>query len=189
MTLEPFVEHGGEVPRRLRVGTLRHDISDVPGQSRAERNRTPDPSHGFQVGPAPVARLDPRLLAALSLNRTHQSEGHGQCWACPVPFLDEPEAPLRKQAERLGVAVYGSTVGRGSDAQPKPRYRDFVNVHSNSAAITNRGLRRAKQQVALDAIPRCSTPRCRKRVSINRRWGQMAPVSNRCPSCRKRSVV
>ncbi len=33
----------------------------------------------------------------------------------PILRLDESEALLRKEAERLGVVVHGSTVGRGSD--------------------------------------------------------------------------
>jgi hypothetical protein len=36
----------------------------------------------------------------------------------PVLDLDEPEAALRSQAERLGVMVHGATVGRGVSTNP-----------------------------------------------------------------------
>ena len=72
----------------------------------------------IQVRPVTVAGLDRVPLAGPVLEPASPFRDVGTMLGVPGLVLDEPEALLRLEAERLGVVVDGATLGRGSDACP-----------------------------------------------------------------------
>ena len=75
-----------------------------------------DPPYGVQVGPVAIACLDRVPLAGPILGPHTPFRDVRAVLGMAGVVLDEPEAPLRLEAEGLGVVVDGARLGRGSDA-------------------------------------------------------------------------
>ena len=85
--------------------------------------RRSDPLDRVQVGPVAAARLDRVPLAGGVLEPSSPFGDERAVLGMPGPVLgvDETEASLREQAERLGVVLHDGRLGRVELVKPTKR--------------------------------------------------------------------